>query len=37
MEIEFNTNQENLGFKVLENVTIGLNLGDDAVDVELLK
>lgn len=37
MEIEFNTNQENLSFKVLENVTIGLNLGDDAVDIELLK
>ena len=37
MEIEFNTNQENLSFKILENVTIGLNLGDDAVDIELLK
>ena len=37
MEIEFNQNQENLKFKSLENVTIGLNMGDSLSDVELMK
>lgn len=37
MEIEYNQNQENLKFKSLDNVTIGLNMGDSLSDVELLK
>lgn len=37
MEIEYNQNQENLKFKSLENVTIGLNMGDGQADIELLK
>lgn len=37
MEIEFNQNQENLKFKSLDNVTIGLNMGESLSDVELMK
>lgn len=37
MEIEYNQNQENLKFKSLDNVTIGLNMGDSLADVELMK
>ena len=39
LEIEYNQNQGNLKFKVLENVTICLSMGDAGteVDIELLK
>lgn len=37
MEIEYNQNQENLKFKLLENVSIYINMGDALGDCELLK
>lgn len=37
MEIEYNQNQENLKFKILENVTIAINMGDALADCELVK
>lgn len=39
LEIEYNQNQQHLNFKQLENVTIGLSIGDPGheVDIELLK
>ena len=39
IEIEYNQNQDKLQFKSLENVTVGLNMGDagQEVDIELLK
>jgi hypothetical protein len=36
LELEANTNCS-LGFKNIERVTIALNLGDKAVDIEVVK
>jgi len=36
LELEANANC-NLGFKHIENVIVGLNLGDKPVDIELIK
>jgi hypothetical protein len=36
LEVEFNQNC-NLGFKSLERVTVAMNLGGGAVDIDVLK